>query len=84
MRRIEEEARRMTVICEAAKASNAEPKRSDLIVPSAATVYAPDVVDNKRADVAGIEKLGKILIMLLRLKLWIEHMRNTKMILILL
>nr|GEU50170.1 hypothetical protein [Tanacetum cinerariifolium] len=37
----------------AVKASN------DLIVPSAATVYAPDVVSNKREDVVNIEKLGK-------------------------
>nr|GEX80464.1 5'-adenylylsulfate reductase 3, chloroplastic-like [Tanacetum cinerariifolium] len=44
---------------DAVKASNAEPKRNDSIVPSAATVYAPDVVDNKRVDVVDIEKLGK-------------------------
>nr|GEU77728.1 5'-adenylylsulfate reductase 3, chloroplastic-like [Tanacetum cinerariifolium] len=43
----------------AVKALNAEPKRNDSIVPSAATVSAPDVVYNKPVDVVDIEKLGK-------------------------
>ncbi|XP_076910066.1 5'-adenylylsulfate reductase 1, chloroplastic-like [Bidens hawaiensis] len=42
----------------AVTAVNAEPKRSDSIVPSAATVFAPDVVD-KTAEVEDIEKLAK-------------------------
>ncbi|GKD01317.1 5'-adenylylsulfate reductase 3, chloroplastic-like protein, partial [Tanacetum coccineum] len=41
------------------KSLNAEPKRNDSIVPSAATVSAPDVVDNKPVDVVDIENLGK-------------------------
>ncbi|GJT42752.1 zinc finger, CCHC-type containing protein [Tanacetum coccineum] len=46
---------------EQAKALNVEPKRNDSVVPSAATVYPPDVVDNKRVDVIDIKKLGKTL-----------------------
>lgn len=42
----------------AVKALNAEPKRNDSIVPSAATVCAPDVVE-KSVEVVDIEKLAK-------------------------
>ncbi|KAI3689456.1 hypothetical protein L2E82_47413 [Cichorium intybus] len=42
----------------AVKALNAEPKRNDSIVPSAATTFAPDVVE-KAAEVIDIEKLAK-------------------------
>ncbi|MFS7934011.1 putative adenylyl-sulfate reductase (thioredoxin) [Helianthus anomalus] len=43
---------------ETVKALNAEPKRNDSIVPSAATVFAPDVVD-KSIEVEDIEKLAQ-------------------------
>ncbi|KAJ0921030.1 putative adenylyl-sulfate reductase (thioredoxin) [Helianthus annuus] len=43
---------------EAVKALNAEPKRNDSIVPSAATVFAPDVVE-KAIEVEDIEKLAQ-------------------------
>ncbi|KAM0021757.1 putative adenylyl-sulfate reductase (thioredoxin) [Helianthus debilis subsp. tardiflorus] len=43
---------------EAVKALNAEPKRKDSIVPSAATVFAPDVVE-KAIEVEDIEKLAQ-------------------------
>lgn len=42
----------------AVKALNAEPKRNDSIVPSAATMFAPDVV-HKAVEVEDIEKLAK-------------------------
>ncbi|KAJ9566175.1 hypothetical protein OSB04_002141 [Centaurea solstitialis] len=42
----------------AVKRLNAEPKRNDSIVPSAATTFAPDVVD-KAVEVEDIEKLAK-------------------------
>lgn len=42
----------------AVKALNAEPKRNDSIVPSAATVFAPDVVD-KAVEIEDLETLAQ-------------------------
>ncbi|XP_062088329.1 5'-adenylylsulfate reductase 3, chloroplastic-like [Humulus lupulus] len=43
----------------AVKPINAEPKRNDSIVPSAATVSAPELVDKERVEIEDFEKLAK-------------------------